>query len=306
MICIHHIDMDGFCAAAIVKLAHPEVQLIPWNYGQDVPPLDFDEEIIMVDVSFPIPDMVDLALNRKFTWIDHHEKTIKQFVVSSEGRLYPEYKAHLRVGVGACQLAWEHFFPGQPLPLIVDLISHYDVFRTGGRYNWDGYVVPVQKGLELVVNNPDDMLAILQNVGVDYPEQLKSVGSTVIQYQKKLTHRVMNSYFEADLNAGGAKALCLNTHLFDNSMFDRYFNPEVHQVAIAFHFDGKLMKWKFSFRSYGRIFDCAAFAAQYGGGGHFNAAGCEVSRLDDVLPGISNFKLPKIKANPKAKPRKKK
>jgi oligoribonuclease NrnB/cAMP/cGMP phosphodiesterase (DHH superfamily) len=302
MICIHHNDMDGMLAAAIVLLANPDTQLISWTYGQPVPDLGNHEleseiEIIMVDVSFPTDRMVDLALNRKFTWIDHHERAIKDFVVASEGKLYPEYKAHLRVGVGACQLTWEHFFPGVQMPLLVDIVSHYDVFRKEGRYNWSGYVVPVQKGLELVVNNPQDFVVMLQTTNVSYPEQLQSIGNTVLQYQIKQSDRVMKNYFECNISED-IKAVCVNTQLIDNEMAAGYLTTGKYQLLIAFHYDGSMLKWKFSLRSLGAVFNCAEFARLYDGGGHFNAAGFEVGNLELVFSDV-------LKGKPKTKRKKK-
>ena len=77
MICIYHSrDLDGWMSGAIVKLAFPDVEFIGWDYGQPLPDIYDEDQVIMVDVSFPRDAMVEISQVNGLIWIDHHISAI--------------------------------------------------------------------------------------------------------------------------------------------------------------------------------------------------------------------------------------
>ena len=134
IICIYHSrDLDGWASAAIVKKKYPGALLIGWDYGDDIPELEPGVKVIMVDVSFPIKDMVYVAGNSgwEFLWIDHHKSAIKE---------YDEYihggesfcQAWLDPKFAACELTWKAMGFSEPLPEMVRLLGRYDCFGHKG------------------------------------------------------------------------------------------------------------------------------------------------------------------------------
>lgn len=124
MKCFYHsADLDGHCSGAIVKLAHPECEMIPINYGQEFPwdTIILGETVFMVDFSLPAGDMKALNLNSDLRWIDHHKSAIEA--------LSGLYKGIREIGLGACELVWRYCFPNDPVPYAVHLLSVYDVWR---------------------------------------------------------------------------------------------------------------------------------------------------------------------------------
>ena len=89
MKCIHHDDLDGKCAAAIIKHFHPDCEMISMDYEKDFP---FDiiqpmEKIWIIDFTLQKPGefkkLCDIAGKENVVWIDHHEinkKDIPKFV----------------------------------------------------------------------------------------------------------------------------------------------------------------------------------------------------------------------------------
>jgi len=142
MICIHHNkDMDGYTSGAVVKHRYPEAKLIGWDYKDDIPDFEQfrDEEVIMIDISFPIKKIVELAsIAQKLTIIDHHISFAKDFykeILKMEyinslkgvnhtvlgGKLQYVYE----LGIAACEIGWKHLFPDKEVPYAVTLIERY-------------------------------------------------------------------------------------------------------------------------------------------------------------------------------------
>jgi len=79
MKCFYHsADLDGHCSGAIIKKFNPKVELIGYNYGQEFPwdSIQPGEQVFMVDVSLPMPQMYKLASMGTLYWIDHHISAI--------------------------------------------------------------------------------------------------------------------------------------------------------------------------------------------------------------------------------------
>lgn len=47
MLVIHHNDLDGRCAGAVVYLKHPEAELYEINYGQPLPFEKMEKEYVV-------------------------------------------------------------------------------------------------------------------------------------------------------------------------------------------------------------------------------------------------------------------
>ena len=93
--------------------------------------------------------------------------------------------------------------------------------------------------------------------------------ATDTRYRKEL-----NKAFQVRLEDGSI-ILCKNA--FGNS--ENFLNEINNYDAVSiFHYDGRSGKWYHSIYSYKESnFDCAKFAEQFGGGGHFHAAGFNVN-----------------------------
>ena len=130
ILCIHHIDLDGAGAAAVVGLYHESDEVVykKHNYGQNIDPKDLmDYDIIYaVDISFKDqPWVYDVP---GLVWIDHHISAITD-------RPDSPIPGIRRDGTAGCELTWEYLFPGVPCPSLIQYLGTYDVWCKT-RYPW--------------------------------------------------------------------------------------------------------------------------------------------------------------------------
>ncbi len=290
MICIYHsADNDGFCSGAIVKKAHPEAELIGYNYGK---PFPWDkiqgQKVIMVDVSLEIPDMSRLAKEALvFTWIDHHEKVIKEYHKASRDMDFnPANHVVLKVGKAACELAWDYFFPDEPMPLVVNLLGIYDTWRKSGDgiYNWNTEIMPFQYGMRLDISSAESFPQNLLDPTLTYDDLIPifKSGKVILTYQDKQNEIAMKNSFTETI-VGGLRAIMCNLGGASSNAFKSVYDPEKHDVMVPFIYVGPLKKYRVSFYSESPDIDCSAIAGKFGGGGHFSAAGCQVDDWKQII-----------------------
>lgn len=81
--CIYHeADLDGVMSAAIVKKYFKgDIDLLPYNYGKEIPDVNKYDKVFVVDVSFGdrtrflFDEWEDKGID--VTWIDHHKTAIE-------------------------------------------------------------------------------------------------------------------------------------------------------------------------------------------------------------------------------------
>lgn len=81
--CIYHeADLDGVMSAAIVKkyFKGEDIDLLPYNYGKEIPDVNKYDKVFVVDVSFG--DRTRFLFDEwkekgiDVVWIDHHKTAI--------------------------------------------------------------------------------------------------------------------------------------------------------------------------------------------------------------------------------------
>ena len=268
-ICVHHSeDNDGSCSAAIVKYINPEVELIPFDYGDSFPweKVAKDKICYMVDVSLPKEDMERLNNSTYLIYCDHHISKMKELDLT-------RFKGIQRVGTAACALTWEHLWYPVPIPRGVDLLSRYDV--------WDlsEDVLNYQYGIRALDLDPNDTPSWIHNVFRDelIPYHIKQ-GKVIRAYldqanKKECNDNAFLTTFE------GYTALAVNSPSNGSLYFEDHPKYLEVDLLIAFRYDPDPFSkgWKLSLYSLKDNVDCSAIAGLYGGGGHFNAAGCTCS-----------------------------
>lgn len=133
--CIYHeADLDGVMSAAIVKkyFKGEDIDLLPYNYGKEIPDVNKYDKVFVVDVSFGnrtrflFDEWKDKGTD--VIWIDHHKTAIDDM------RDY-EVKGKRRIGTATCELTWEYLFDDIKTPNVVELLSAYDVWDHD-RFEW--------------------------------------------------------------------------------------------------------------------------------------------------------------------------
>lgn len=130
---------DGFCAAWVVNKyftdnhlptttePKPNIEYIPVYYGQD-PPDVIGKDVIIVDFCYPLEMMKKIESKCKsLVWLDHHKTAIEvaqwfeQFRLSKTKYLFD----NLRSGAG---IAWDYFFPNEPCSWLVNYVEDRDLW----------------------------------------------------------------------------------------------------------------------------------------------------------------------------------
>lgn len=281
--CIYHeADLDGVMSAAIVKKYFKEkgegIDLIPYNYGKEIPDVSKYDEVFIVDVSFGertvnlFQEWEDDGIG--VVWIDHHKSAI-----DSVGRYASSIKGKRRVGTATCELTWEYLFDDIRTPMIVQLLSAYDVWDHD-RFDWSD-VLSFQYGMRGYCGlDPDTAEVALGDISDGYGvDDIISRGETIIEYiYEKNKGEVRMFSFEAEI--AGHKAICMNTTEFNSTTFESIYDPNIHDMMMSFCWNGRFFRC--SLYTTKEDPDCSEVARSVspGGGGHRQAAGFQLPAED--------------------------
>jgi uncharacterized protein len=260
----HRVDLDGHCSGAIVKLKCPECEMIGVDYNDefDFSSLTINEEVFIVDFSFP-PDIMKVLYSKyRVHWIDHHKSAIEKCKDLSN---FPGIR---EIGKAGCELTWKYLFPDKPIPEAVRLLGRYDVWD-----HQDPDVLPFQYGMRSLENtHPDltywkDLLLPSDN---KFFELILGEGITIFHYQQTQDEKYAKGMsFETEFE--GLRAIAVNKALCNSKVFDSVYDPEKHDIMIVFGM--KAGQFKYSLYCAKDEIDVSEIAKKHGGGGHKGAAG---------------------------------
>lgn len=223
--CIYHeADLDGVMSAAIVKKYFKgDIDLLPYNYGKEIPDVNKYDKVFVVDVSFGdrtrflFDEWEDKGID--VTWIDHHKtaiEAVKDYNV----------KGKRRIGTAACELTWEYLFDDIETPDVVKLLSAYDVWDHD-RFEWSD-VMAFQYGMRGYCGLDVDIVKdVLDKADNNLVNDMINNGEAIIEYIVEKNRGEINMFsFEADVF--GYKAICMNTTEFNSTTFESMYNPKRH------------------------------------------------------------------------------
>jgi uncharacterized protein len=127
---------DGFCAAWIARTALGDIEAVPAHYGTP-PPNVAGREVYVLDFSYPLEVMADMAsASSAFTVLDHH-KTAERALADLEAMFITHNmagRARYSSDKSGARMAWEHFaqiggWLGMPTPWLVDYTEDRDLWR---------------------------------------------------------------------------------------------------------------------------------------------------------------------------------
>lgn len=284
--CIYHeADLDGVMSAAIVKKYFKgDIDLLPYNYGKEIPDVNKYDKVFVVDVSFGdrtrflFDEWEDKGID--VTWIDHHKtaiEAVKDYNV----------KGKRRIGTAACELTWEYLFDDIETPDVVKLLSTYDVWDHD-RFEWSD-VMAFQYGMRGYCGLDVDMAAKAMDGDHDFIYDMIRNGEAILEYIVEKNRGEMKMFsFEADIF--GYKAICMNTTEFNSTTFESMYDPRKHDLMMPFCWNGRFFRC--SFYTTKEEVDVSALArkANPGGGGHKAAAGFQLS-AEDMMEFLKTKKM---------------
>lgn len=289
------------------------LELIGYNYGQPIPDLLEYDQIIMCDISFPKEVMEALfdKFGSNLIWIDHHVSAIKENG-TLDGCIDVSTKINglRRTDFAACELTWQYFFSNKidkfgiseeqnPMPEVIRLLGLYDSFRHKGG-DEERKVLEFQYGARECLKNPEDVLTVLK-MPVEHQDtfvwETLEKGKAIYKFLCTDAQLSYKNGFEIKLieevedsigkNIVNRRFVCINKERFNPINFGIDYHKDGFDGCACFYLraDGK---WSFSFYNDNKQVDCSKIAKQFGGGGHFSAAGCIVGF--DELNKVLNIK----------------
>jgi uncharacterized protein len=289
---------DGWCAAYICKKQYPEAELIPLNHGLNETQLDelfakmFKKDVIMVDYSLRTRELNHhmASIANSFRIYDHH----KTAQAALEGAPYATFDM-TRSGAG---LAWDYLFgkdsgkwnPADPTnvyrPWWVNYTEDQDLWnwKLPRSHEINAYLMVQPRTLEAwdVITDDEQMeptAAARQGTGVR--AYIEYYTRSVAAEAQAGVWRIQTGELESE---DGTIVLpvftdyrvgVLNIPYAGVSEAGNALVKEGYEIAVCW-FENKDGVIQFSLRGGGAV-DVSAIAKSFGGGGHNNAAGFQVS-----------------------------
>lgn len=270
-ICIYHANcLDGFTAAwAIWKKFGNNCEYHAAAYNED-PPDVYKREVFIVDFSYSLPMMKQIAKSaERVVVLDHHKTAAEDLeTLFNLGAIEGKFD----MDKSGARLTWEWFHPNEPVP---DLVMHVED-RDLWRFNF-----PTTENIMAYVGAQPhrfETWEILEHAVRVTPEAVVIQGVGIRQDQRRrvesmLKHRyrkVIAGYYVPVVNAPYYMASDLGEELARGEPFAAVWWQEPAKVV-------------FSLRSEKGGLDVSEIAKKFGGGGHEHAAGFSIDGMEDIL-----------------------
>jgi oligoribonuclease NrnB/cAMP/cGMP phosphodiesterase (DHH superfamily) len=281
--CLYHNDMDGRCAAAVVRRAlGSEVRLHATDYGENLPweIIENSHRVIVVDFSLPLDDMQRIREHADLIWIDHHKTSIEQ--LSS----LEEVSGIRNIGEAACVLAWKYFFPDFPIPKAVQYVGDRDIWRFA-----HDQTKPFSEGLFQENTHPtnDQIWGPLMDGDQDLIRKLTDRGKILLAARlRRLKLSIRHHAFEISFE--GHRALAINQR--GNGDLGELIRRQGYEIGYCYYEEQQNDRLMTFVTLYSDQVDVSAIAAKFGGGGHEGAAGFSFERSGSPFPKNARVSLP--------------
>jgi uncharacterized protein len=252
---------DGFCAAWVCSQV-PELkdaEYFAGFYGQS-PPTDVDgRSVVIVDFSYPRNILEQLADRCASLQILDHHKTAQEAL---EGFKHDKARIVFDMNRSGAGLTWDHYFPDQHRPWLVDYVEDRDLWRKKLTYTEEvnAFISTLEFGFDVWSAALELGLTVVCERGI-------SVENKMRQYVREVSKNARRVTFE------GYEVPLVNAPQVDISeVLDALRQGEKFAMGWWQRADGM---YQYSLRSTGD-FDVSALAKVHGGGGHKNAAGFQL------------------------------
>ena len=259
---IYHANCpDGFGAAyAAWKALGSKAQYIPLPNGASPPELDPTTRVYILDLSFSRDRMLELHQRNgadNVMLLDHH--------VSAQRSIGDLPNCHFDMARSGAVIAWEHFHPDQPTPVLLRYVQDCDL------WHWEldrsravsAYIASIEQDFGRWDQTALEMAAD--------PEPIFNAGEAVERFQRISVDRLIANHHLVTI--GHYQVPAVNSPLLNSdigaALLQRF--PKAPFVAIYSNAADGEQRW--SLRSRAGGFDVSQLASQMGGGGHQPAAG---------------------------------
>jgi oligoribonuclease NrnB/cAMP/cGMP phosphodiesterase (DHH superfamily) len=262
---------DGFTSAWVAwRHLGDRALYYPTNYGQAPPAEDLvrGKDVLMLDFSYKRGVLAKMAaLARSVTILDHHQSAIEE--LSGWDDAPGNVLLHLDKDLSGAALAWRHWYGCVQPPPLVSYVEDRDLWR------WN---LPHSRAYNAVVASHeftfDNWDALAQRFE-DRDLKLLVEGEAILRYQAQRIRQLLR--LSEEFVVGGMRVLGVNTYTHQSEVAGELAGGRPFGCVWYAAPGGRL---HFSLRrrdtSTGDV-DLSRVARMYGGGGHRDSAGFNVS-----------------------------
>ncbi len=272
-------------------LGDVDVEYIPVQYGQEPPQQAFDKDakLFVLDFSYSRDVMFELAAMRheEMVVLDHH-KTAKQALEGIEIELASNNcgdALHVKFDMtkSGGRLTWEHFHSGEPSPWLVDYSEDRDLWawKLGESKEVNAFL----RSWPLDFDGWDRLNLTLPGSARWY--EWIAAGAAILRREKQIVDQHVGHASEIVLT--GHKILAVNATVLFSEIAGELAKDRPFGACWFDRKDG-LRQWSLRSREGG--VDVSEVAKKFGGGGHPQAAGFEVSSTGVISLLLANRSEP--------------
>lgn len=273
-LCIYHGNCaDGFGAAWVVRrsLGAQNVDFLPGHYGMPAPDVT-DRLVIIVDFSFPLETLKEMARTAKAVLVlDHHKTAAEALEGLSPAPLNfhawaenpPALSAVFDMHRSGAGITWDFFFPHNQRP---DLINHIE--------DRDLWHFKLEGTREILANlfSYTQEFQVWDGLMQQPVSTAVAAGAAINRKHQKDVAELVSSSKHRMVIAGHDVPVANLPHLYASDAGHLMAQGEKFAACYQDSADHRY----FSLRSNDEGIDVSEIAKQFGGGGHRNAAGFKV------------------------------
>ena len=264
----HRNCSDGFGAAwAAWKRFSGKVPLsfIPYNYGDAMPEIPSGHDVFVLDLSFDPDYMARLREKaHHLVLLDHHKSAMEKIQP-----LYPgDPDIFFDMNRSGAMIAWERFFPGEPVPNLIRYVEDRDLWRWSLPLSLEVTTAMASYAFDFEVW---DTLCRTLGYGPLSPDNpLVAEGRSILRYQSMLIKTAIRETGVWGRFSSGERAFFVNSPLLTSEIGGAMKSETPFVVIWSIRKDGR---FSYSLRATEGGPDLSKIASRYGGGGHAKAAG---------------------------------
>ena len=247
---------DGFGAAfAAWKVVGDQALYLPVRHGDHPPDISAQAHVAVVDFSYSREILLAMRENvASLIVLDHHK--------SAQDQLQGLDFARFDLNHSGARMAWDYWHPGQEFPELLAYVEDRDLWR---------WALPQSREVSTALHSYPMDFEVWSDLDMNI---LRTEGGAILRYQNQQISRALSRVREIQL--GDHLIPTVNSCLYQSEIGDELCRLYPQAPFAGVYYVAKDGRQAWSLRSIGD-FDVAAVAANYGGGGHRNAAGFALS-----------------------------
>ena len=272
-IIFHDKCSDGKMSAAVMfnylaEHSDSEVKVLPYNYGDPAPILDVNtDNVYVVDFSFHGEALAHVSKNsNKVIIIDHHKGALEKMEATSP--LLNNVEIHFNSAKSGAHLTWEYCYPDVEVPSVVLDVSDRDMWK---------FLRPNSKATHLGLSGYTYLDVAQSDFFTEegYQNLVDNRGKPRLEFSEHMNRT--SAKIAGTTEVLGRRIYVVNCHMQQCSDVGHLIidQEQAESSVVMVYMINADTSVKLSFRSTDG--SARAFANHFGGGGHDNAAGAEVS-----------------------------